>query len=151
MRKLISAFILAITLVVPTPAHAGTEPHSCPQYEALLRKYHLPVKEFSFIMWRESKCEPKAIGWNYRKGTDHNDCVLSPAATYRNCHAVRSYDIGLTQVNSQHNKIVAQVCKRPRRQLIKSLTDPSCNLKVAKYLYNHGGLGHWRGSSGTKK
>lgn len=151
MRKLISAFLIAITLVAPAPAHAETQPtKSCPQYEALLRKYRLPVKEFSFYMWRESKCEPKAIGWNYRSGTDHTDCVLMPAATYKNCRAIRSYDIGLLQVNSGHRTITAQVCKRPKRQLIRSLTDPSCNLKVAKYLYDNGGSTHWQGSSGNK-
>ena len=152
MRKLISAFLIAITLVAPAPAHAETEPtKSCPQYEALLRKHRLPVKEFSFYMWRESKCEPKAIGWNYRKGTDHNDCVLSPASTYKNCRAVRSYDVGLLQVNSQYKTITAQICKRPKRQLVRSLTDPSCNLKVAKYLYDNGGSAHWQGSSSVSK
>lgn len=150
-RILISTTVL-ITLSNPSVSHAETpNPHSCPQYEAMIRKAGLPVKEFSFYMWRESKCEPKAIGWNYQKGTDHNDCVLSPAATYKNCRAVRSYDIGLLQVNSGHKTITAQICKRPRRQLIKSLTDPSCNLKVAKYLYDHGGSAHWKGSSGIHK
>jgi hypothetical protein len=152
MRKLISAFILAITLVTPAPAHAETEPtKSCPQYEAMLRQYGLPVKEMSYILWRESKCESKAIGWNYKKGKGPQDCVLSPAPTYRHCNAVSSYDIGISQINSGWKTVVAKVCHRPRRQLIKSLTNPSCNLKVAKYLYDHGGLAHWRGSSGNNK
>jgi hypothetical protein len=150
-RILISTTVL-ITLSNPAVSHAdSTKPKSCPEYEAMIRKHGLPVKEFSFYMWRESKCEPKAIGWNYRNGTDHNNCVLTPAATYKNCRAIRSYDIGLLQVNSGHKTITAQICKRPRRQLIKSLTDPSCNLKVAKYLYDNGGSAHWKGSSGIHK
>lgn len=152
LKRILISTTALITLSNPAVSHAvSTEPKSCPQYEAMIRKAGLPVKEFSFYMWRESKCEAKAIGWNYRSGTDHNDCVLSPAATYKNCRAVRSYDIGLLQVNSGHKTITAQICKRPRRQLIKSLTDPSCNLKVAKYLYDHGGSAHWKGSSGIHK
>jgi hypothetical protein len=123
---------------------------SCPQYESLLKKYGLPVKEFSYIMWRESRCEPKAIGWNYKRGTSHQDCRLSPAQTYKNCSAVRSYDTGLLQINSGWKSVTAKICNRPYRQLIKSLTAPSCNLMVAKYLYDNGGIGHWKGTSGKK-
>jgi hypothetical protein len=149
LKRILISTTALITLSNPAVSHAdSTTPHSCPQYEAMIRNYGLPVKEFSFYMWRESKCEAKAIGWNYRSGTDHHSCALSPAATYRNCRAIRSYDIGLLQVNSGHKIITAQICNRPLRQLIKSLTDPSCNLKVAKYLYDHGGSAHWKGSSG---
>lgn len=123
---------------------------SCPKYEALLKQHGLPVKDFSYIMWRESRCIPQAIGWNYKRGKSHRDCRLSPAVTYRHCSAVRSYDSGLLQINSGWKTVTAQVCKRPYGQLIKSLTDPECNLKVAKYLYDNGGLGHWKATSGKK-
>lgn len=123
---------------------------SCPKYESLLKKHGLPVKEFSYIMWRESRCIPNAIGWNYKRGKSHRDCRLSPAVTYRYCSAVRSYDSGLLQINSGWKTVTAQVCKRPYRELIKSLTNPECNLKVAKYLYDNGGLGHWKGTSGKQ-
>ena len=123
---------------------------SCPQYESLLKKYGLPVKEFSYIMWRESRCIPKAIGWNYKRGKSHRDCRLASAETYRYCSAVRSYDTGLLQINSGWKSVTAKVCKRPYRQLIKSLTVPSCNLMVAKYLYDNGGIGHWKATSGSK-
>jgi hypothetical protein len=150
-RILISTTVL-ITLSNPAVSHAdSTETKSCPQYEALIRKHGLPVKEFSYLMWRESRCQPKAIGWNYKQGKGPQDCVLSPASTYRYCNAVRSYDIGLLQNNSGWRTVTARICNRPYRQLIKSLTDPSCNLKVAKYLYDNGGLAHWKGSSGIHK
>lgn len=158
MKRITTTIFLSISISIgltATPLSALSSqaeqpvPGSCPQYEPLLKKYKLPVKQMSFIMWRESKCESKAIGWNYRKGYDHNDCVLSPAASYKNCQAVRSYDIGLLQVNSGHKTITAQVCNRPYRQLIKSLSNPECNIKVAKYLYDNGGMAHWRGSSGS--
>jgi hypothetical protein len=144
--KKIMPLIVLFVFAVPAPAQAQAK--SCPKWEPLLRKYGLPVKEMSFILWRESKCEPKAIGWNYHKGKSHRDCQLAPAGIYKNCKAVRSYDIGLSQVNSTWNRVVAKVCKRPRNQLIRSLQDPTCNVKVAGYLYRNGGLAHWRGTSG---
>lgn len=150
-RILISTTVL-ITLSNPSVSHAETpNPKSCPKYEALLRKHGLPVKEFTYLMWRESRCQPQAIGWNYKPGKGPQDCVLSPAATYRHCKAVSSYDVGLLQNNSGWRTVTARICNRPYRQLIKSLTDPSCNLKVAKYLYDNGGLAHWKGSSGIHK
>jgi hypothetical protein len=153
MLKRITISIIALSaLSMPSVSHAeAPNTKSCPQYEALLRKHGLPVKQFSYLMWRESRCQPKAIGWNYKRGKGPQDCVLSPAATYRLCNAVSSYDVGLLQNNSGWKTVTAQICKRPRRQLIKSLTDPSCNIKVAKYLYENGGLAHWRGSSGIHK
>jgi hypothetical protein len=159
MRKRILITTIALSLLA-TPPVAGAQATppmteakvtpSCPKYEAQLRRHGLPVKKFSFIMWRESKCEPKAIGWNYKQSKGHKDCVLSPATEYRKCKAVKSYDVGLLQVNSTWRTVTARVCKRPYEQLIKSLQNPSCNLKVARYLYKNGGLGHWRGTSGVK-
>lgn len=121
---------------------------SCPKYEKLLKKYGLPVKEFSYIMWRESRCEPKAIGWNYKRGKSHRNCKLAPAETYRKCSAVSSYDSGLLQINSTWKAVTAESCGLPYGQLIKALTDPECNLKVASYLYDNGGYEHWKATSG---
>jgi peptidoglycan hydrolase-like protein with peptidoglycan-binding domain len=123
---------------------------SCPRYEKLLKQYGLPVKDFSYIMWRESKCQTMAVGWNYKSGFGPGNCKLAPAKIYKNCRAVRSYDTGLLQVNSTWRTVTAQVCNRPQNQVIRSLTDPVCNIKVAKYLYENGGMHHWRGTSGKK-
>lgn len=121
----------------------------CPKWEKKLREYKLPVKEFSFIMWRESKCVAKAVGWNYYKGMSHKDCRLSHARTYRKCKAVKSYDVGLLQINSSWKTLTAQVCKYEYGKML-ILQDPDCNLKVASALYKQSGLSPWRGSS-TKK
>jgi hypothetical protein len=158
MKRITTTIFLSISISIgltATPLSAHHTPPkpsvqaSCPKYEPLLKKYKLPVKKMSFVLWRESKCEPKAIGWNYHKGKSHRDCKLAPAHIYKKCKAVKSYDIGLSQVNSTWNRVVAKVCKRPRQELIKSLTDPECNIKVAKYLYDNGGMAHWQGSSGS--
>ena len=120
----------------------------CPKYEPLLRKYELPVETFSAIMYRESRCQPKAIGWNYHTGMSHRDCRLSPAATYRRCKAVKSFDSGLLQINSSWVTVTAQVCKSKRGDLAVLLI-PDCNLKVARYLYKDGGgINNWRATSG---
>jgi len=158
MKRITTTIFLSMSIFIgftATPLSALSSPAkppvqaSCPKYEPLLKKYKLPVKEMSFVLWRESKCQPKAIGWNYYKGKSHLDCKLSPAHIYKKCSAVKSFDVGLSQVNSTWNRVVAKVCKRPRRQLIKSLSNPECNIKVAKYLYDNGGMAHWLGSSGS--
>ena len=39
----------------------------CPQYNAKFREYGLPVQVFSYIAWRESGCNPKAINARFDK------------------------------------------------------------------------------------
>jgi hypothetical protein len=153
-RILISIIALSLLATPPVAGAQATPPTtevkvnpSCPQYEAQLRKHGLPVKKFSYIMWRESRCIPKAIGWNYHKGKSHANCKLSPAATYKNCKAVRSYDIGLLQINSSYKTLTAQICNKPFGKMF-ILQKPECNLRVARYLYKNGGLEHWRMTSG---
>lgn len=121
---------------------------ACPRWEPLLRKYGLPVKQFTYIMWRESRCEPRAIGWNYRPGTSHRDCRLSPAETYKKCKAVRSYDSGLLQINSSWVTVTSRVCGTKWGDMTV-LLDPNCNLRVAKFLYEEGGgIRNWAATSG---
>jgi soluble lytic murein transglycosylase-like protein len=94
----------------------------------MLRKHGLPVEVFDHIMWRESRCIPQAVSRVNGDG---------------------SVDIGLLQINSSWRTLTAKTCKRPYRQVIKSLTDPSCNLKVARILWADGkGASNWRVSSG---
>ena len=120
---------------------------TCPQWEAMLRQHGMPVKEFSRIMYRESRCEKKAIGWNYYKGTSYKDCKPTEASIYKKCKAVCSYDSGLLQINSSWKSVTAKVCKSKFGNLTV-LLNPECNLKVAKYLLDNGGIGHWRATSG---
>lgn len=122
---------------------------ACPKWEPLLRKHGLPVKQFTYIMWRESRCQPRAIGWNYKPGTSHRDCRLSPAETYKKCKAVRSYDSGLLQINSSWVTVTSRVCGSKWGDMTV-LLDPNCNLKVAKFLYEDGGgIRNWAATSGS--
>jgi hypothetical protein len=146
MRKII--FIFAIFMVTTsTPVQAATQ-GSCPKWEPLLREYFpkkiVPV--MSHIAYRESRCLPKAIGWNYKPGMSHLNCKPAPANIYRKCKAVKSYDIGLLQNNSSWFTVTQTVCKK--QDIMKALLNPRCNVKVAAYLYKNGGLGHWKATSG---
>lgn len=117
----------------------------CQQWHKLLRANGLPVEVFGSIMYRESRCQATAVGWNYKKGYDHDNCKLSPAATYRKCKSISSYDIGLLQINSSWKSLTYQTCKTKE---ILTLQKPSCNLAVAAVIYNKGlGLGNWRATS----
>ena len=127
----------------------GTVKKTCPQYEKLMKKYGLPVDAFTYIMWRESRCQTKAIGWNYKSGYGPSNCKLSPAATYKKCKAVRSYDSGLLQINSSWKTVTATVCKSKFGDLTV-LLNPECNLKVAGYLFEEGGgINNWKATSGS--
>lgn len=94
----------------------------CPQWEAQLRKHGLPVKQFSYLSWRESRCNALAVSRQNRDG---------------------SFDYGLLQVNSTFKTLTARTCRRPYRQTKKSLLQFQCNLKVAKVLFDQHGLEPW--------
>jgi hypothetical protein len=91
----------------------------CPQWESKIREHRLPVKLFSYIMWRESRCIPNA----------HNKTL----------NRDKSQDRGLLQINSTWKTVTKNICGTD----LDGLFDPTCNLKVAKYLYDNGGAGHW--------
>lgn len=121
----------------------------CPQWEKQLKAHGLvPVKKFSYVMWRESRCQMKVIGWNYHPGKSHKDCQLAPAHIYKKCPAVKSYDSGLLQINSTWKTLTARVCGKKFGDLTP-LLKADCNLKVAKALLDDGGMGHWSASSGS--
>jgi hypothetical protein len=46
--------------------------------------------------------------------------------------------------------VTSKICKVPRAKVVKALTNPVCNVRVARYLYDNGGLGHWKATSGKK-
>ena len=126
-----------------------SEVKSCPKWEKQLKAHGLvPVKKFSYIMWRESRCQEKVIGWNYKSGLSYLNCKKAPADIYKRCYAVRSYDSGLLQINSSWKTLTARVCGSKFGNLAPLLTS-ECNLKVAKALLDDGGLGHWSATSGS--
>lgn len=103
---------------------------SCPNYENLFKQYGLlPVETFSYIAWRESRCRIKAI--NALWDEDGN-------MTYH-LNKNKTWDSGLLQINSSHKTITKQVCGGG----LELLLNIDCNLKVAKYLLDNGGLGNW--------
>ena len=156
--KRITALLIALIALHPSQALAnrvsGGENGldraiavACDKWRPLLRAHKLPVKTFSRIAYRESRCTTQAIGWNYKSGYDVQDCRLSPAATYRKCRAVASYDLGLFQINSSWVTVTAQVCGTKRGDVMV-LLDPVCNAKVASFLYKQGGgISNWSATS----
>jgi hypothetical protein len=116
----------------------------CSKWEPVFEQQGLPVKLFSYIAWRESRCQTQAVGWNYHKGRSHRDCKLSQYSVYKKCSAIKSHDIGLLQINSSWKTLTSQVCNSQFGDLTV-LKDPSCNIKVAKHLYENtsNGLGNW--------
>jgi hypothetical protein len=106
----------------------------CPQYEASFAEHGLvPVEVFSYIAWRESRCNPKSVNAIWENGkivwTLNKD---------------GSYDSGLLQINSTWKTVTSQVCESEFGDL-KVLRTLDCNLRVAKFLFisSKNGLGHW--------
>ena len=125
MRKLILA--IAITFfAIPTQASAAT--NSCPKWEPAIKAAGLPVKDFSFIAWRESRCRIKAINAIWKNGK-----------IVWTLNKNKTYDSGLMQINSGHREMVKKVCGG---DLVLLLT-LDCNLAAAKYLYDAYGLSPW--------
>ena len=119
-----SLFALILSL---TPAAAPTQIQPwerCSQFEPLIRKVGLPVRKFSYIAWRESRCLPNVIG---------NNGANRP-------------DFGLFQINGTWVTVTSKVC-RAKYGDMKVLLKPECNAKVAAYLYANGGDHHWKGST----
>ncbi len=119
---------LIVLFVFAVPAPAQAQAKNCPQWEPLLRK-HFPAKVvpiMSRIAYRESRCQADAVS-AVRKSTGRPD-------------------VGIWQIQGSWQTITKQICKT--NNVIRSLQDPVCNVKVASYLYRNGGLGHWRGTSG---
>ena len=104
-----------------------------------LKEYGLPINPFSYIAYRESRCNPNAINakWNAK-----GEMVY---ALNKN----KSWDSGLLQINSIHIKAVRQLCgKEALLNHLEGLRNIDCNLLIAQQLYNNGkGIGHWRATS----
>jgi len=94
----------------------------CPKWEGQFAAFGLPVETFSYIAYRESRCNPLA----HNKTLNRNG----------------SQDRGLVQINSSWVTVTAKECASQRGDL-SVLFDVRCNLAVARYLYRNGGLRHW--------
>lgn len=107
----------------------------CPKYEQLFHDYGLhPVDVFSYIAWRESRCNPKSVNAIWENGK-----------IVWTLNKNGSYDSGLLQINSSWKTVTSQVCGSKFGDL-KVLKNLDCNLKVAKHLLENssGKLANWR-------
>ena len=150
-KAAVLAVLIAVAPATQIDAYSANQPPKadpCIKYAPLMRANGLPVKTFLRICYRESRGQSKAIGWNYHAGQSHKNCKLAPAKQYRKCKAVKSFDLGLFQINSSWVTVTAKVC-RAKWGNIWVLLEPKCNAKVAGYLYNTGGLDHWKATSGA--
>lgn len=150
LRRAIASTVLLLALL-PTPvALATSAPNAgtCPELRALVKEVGLPPI-FLKIAYRESRCVRNAVGWNYRRGSGPEDCRRVPFRDYlRSCRKhIKSFDSGYWQVNSSWYSVTKAICGKTPQQ--GALFEPRCNARVAKYLYENGGLGHWRASSGA--
>ncbi len=104
----------------------------CPQYNAKFREYGLPVQVFSYIAWRESGCNPKAINARF----DKNGKVIWTL------NKNGSIDRGLLQINSSWQTVTKNVCGTD----LNGLLELDCNLSVAKYIMDNskGKLMNWK-------
>lgn len=112
-----------VSAAAVSPAIPSSDEKRCPMYEPLFRTHGLePVETFSYIAWRESRCDPSA----------HNKT--------RNSNG--SQDYGLLQINSTWKTVTSNVCRSTYGDMTV-LFSIDCNLQVARYLLDNGGLGHW--------
>jgi hypothetical protein len=119
---------IAITFFAIT-SQASAATNSCPKWEPAIKAAGLPVKEFSYIAWRESRCRIKAINaiWNEKGEMIYH------------LNKNKSYDSGLLQINSGHREMVRRVCGGN----LSLLLTLDCNLAAAKHLYDAHGLSPW--------
>ena len=121
------------TTILVKKTNYKNEENSCPQFEELFKEYGLkPVKTFSYIAWRESRCRPKAVNATWDKNGNVTWTLNKNG----------SIDRGLLQINSSWKTVTSKVCKSDFNDMDVLFT-LDCNLRVAKYLLDNGGLGHW--------
>lgn len=101
----------------------------CPQWEYKFIEFGLPVELFSYIAWRESGCNEKAINAKYDKAGN----------VIWTLNKNGSIDRGLVQINSCWKTLTKQICGTN----LDGLLNVDCNLKVAKYLYDIDGAKPW--------
>lgn len=110
---------------VPAVASAPAAPAapkggSCPQYEGLLAAAGLPVRYFSAVMWRESRCD---------------------AGEYNGKRNDRSY--GLLQINTK-GALWGELQWRCGLTAKEQLWDPGTNVQCAAALFRTYGYRPWR-------
>jgi len=102
----------------------------CPQFEQTFKKYSLPWKVFSYIAWRESRCNPDAMNATWANGK----------ITWT-LNTDGSYDSGLLQINSSWFKTLKDVTGHDPHDLL----DPGVNAMFASWIlhFSSGRLRNW--------
>ena len=113
---------LALPVEVVPEGVPADKTKRCPQWEEQFAEFGLPVETFSYIAYRESRCNPLA----HNKTLNRNG----------------TQDRGVVQINSGWKTVTAKECASQYGDL-SVLFDVRCNLAVARYLYRNGGLRHW--------
>jgi hypothetical protein len=112
----------------------------CPMWEPMFADMGLePVEVFSYIAYRESRCNAKAINARWD----------SAGNMIYHLNRDKSWDSGLLQINSSWVNSVRKVCgvdSGDKRKDLAVLLDPVCNVKFAKFIMDNssGKLGNWR-------
>lgn len=111
----------------------------CPQFEPLFAKYGLPVDAFSYIAYRETRCNPKSVNATWDKNGN---------MTYH-LNADGSWDTGLLQINSCWLGRVREVFgidSGNKRKDLEILLDPENNVRFAAWIMENskGKLANWR-------
>jgi hypothetical protein len=121
---------------IPLPKEVPSDPNKrCPAFEHKFAEYNLPVETFSYIAWRESRCNPKAVNAKW----DAKGNVIWTL------NKNGSIDRGLVQINSSWKTVTKNVCGTK----LSGLFNIDCNLKVAKYIMDNskGKLLNWKVSN----
>jgi hypothetical protein len=102
----------------------------CPQFEETFKKYALPTKVFSYIAWRESRCNPGAVNAKWENG----QIVWT-------LNSNGSYDSGLLQINSSWFKTLRETLGYTPEDLFK----PAVNAMFASWIlhFSSGRLRNW--------
>jgi hypothetical protein len=102
--------------------------HRCKKFERKMSDYGLPVKWFTYIAYRESRCRVGAVNAKWRNGK-----------IVWTLNSNGTFDSGLFQINSGWRTLTKNTCGGGLDRLLSV----DCNLKMAKVLYEDGGLHHW--------
>jgi hypothetical protein len=102
----------------------------CPEFEPIFKKYGLPWKVFSYIAWRESRCQPGAVNATWENG--QLVWTLNKNGTY---------DSGLLQINSSWFKVLKDNFGYEPNDLFR----PEVNALFASWIlhFSSGRLRNW--------
>jgi hypothetical protein len=116
---------LWFALIPTTPT--GPTNDNCPDYEPALAIHGLPYNQFSYVAWRESRCDPTQINWDDPNGGSY----------------------GLLQINAIHLRDMEvrpelwRGVERCETETTDDLLVAWKNICVAGFLYRHAGGEPW--------